>query len=251
MALNYAGIHLVAENYVNRPKSQQPYTSRMAETIHGASAYVISRKVENKYREQFEHLCASPHVVRIRDILNRSRAKFGTGEITGEADAEEGDAEDGGEEEAEGDEAAAAAPPAPRVLKKAAEAARAAEGGGGGGAGAALAKDVEGDEDDDEGGAAGGGGDEKADRVERLNATIATKGVNIKVIKGKGAGYQPAFIREGVAIGYKSAELTIEDLQTMLDGFTAVRASLTKKSKEYQDTSNYISAIKKEMGERK
>jgi hypothetical protein len=77
MALNYAGLHLVAENFVTRPKSDQPYTNKLAETIHGASAYVIPHKVENRHRQQIEALCGSPQIQRIRTIMANSRASFG------------------------------------------------------------------------------------------------------------------------------------------------------------------------------
>lgn len=78
MALNYAGIHLVAENFVTRPKSNQPYINRLADTIHGAAAYVIPHKVENRHRQQIEALCGSPQIKQIRTIMANSRASFGT-----------------------------------------------------------------------------------------------------------------------------------------------------------------------------
>ena len=77
MALNYAGLHLVAENFVTRPKSDQPYTNKLADTIHGASAYVIPHRVENRHRQQIEALCGSPQIQRIRTIMANSRASFG------------------------------------------------------------------------------------------------------------------------------------------------------------------------------
>ena len=87
MALNYAGLHLVAENFVTRPKSNQPYTNKLAETIHGASAYVIPHKVENRHKQQIEALCGSPQIQRIRSIMANSRATFGASNAAAEPPA--------------------------------------------------------------------------------------------------------------------------------------------------------------------
>jgi hypothetical protein len=77
MSINYAGLHLVAEDYVTRPLSQQTYTNKMADVIHGAEAYIVPRKVDNTYRNMFEDLCKSPQIQHIRTVLHNSRATFG------------------------------------------------------------------------------------------------------------------------------------------------------------------------------
>ena len=77
MSINYAGLHLVAEDYVTRPLSQQTYTNKMADAIHGAEAYIVPRKVDNTYRNMFEDLCKSPQINHIRTVLHNSRATFG------------------------------------------------------------------------------------------------------------------------------------------------------------------------------
>ena len=50
MSINYAGLHLIGENYVTRPLSQQTYTNKMADAIHGAEAYIVPRKVDNTFK---------------------------------------------------------------------------------------------------------------------------------------------------------------------------------------------------------
>ena len=77
MSINYAGLHLIGENYVTRPLSQQTYTNKMADAIHGAEAYIVPRKVDNTYRNMFEDLCKSPQIQHIRTVLHNSRATFG------------------------------------------------------------------------------------------------------------------------------------------------------------------------------
>ena len=91
MSINYAGLHLVAEDYVTRPLSQQTYTNKMADAIHGAEAYIMPRKVDNTYKNMFEDLCKSPQIQHIRTVLHNSRATFG----------ESGDDTDNGPPEAE------------------------------------------------------------------------------------------------------------------------------------------------------
>lgn len=91
MSINYAGLHLIGENYVTRPLSQQTYTNKMADVIHGAEAYIPPRKVDNTYRNMFEDLCKSPQIKHIRTVMFNSRARFG----------ESGEDADGGPPEAE------------------------------------------------------------------------------------------------------------------------------------------------------
>lgn len=77
MSINYAGLHLIGENYVTRPLSQQTYTNKMADAIHGMEAYIVPRKVDNTYKKMFEDLCNSPQINHIRSVMHNSRARFG------------------------------------------------------------------------------------------------------------------------------------------------------------------------------
>lgn len=97
-----------------------------------------------------------------------------------------------------------------------------------------------------------------ATRADSINATIELvdgAAGRIKVVptskEGKGAkGFQPAYVGDdGVARGYKSADVTEEQLLEMIAEFTKVLDRL-KDKKEKQDITNFISRIKKEKADR-
>ena len=91
--------------------------------------------------------------------------------------------------------------------------------------------------------------------VAELQAVISSaKGYkNIAIVEGRkgryGQGYSPAIVRGGRAIPYNSADITPEELGTLVEKFTTLR-DMGVGTKEKQTITNFLRVIRKEKEKR-
>lgn len=180
MALTYNGLSLVAENFVHRHKGVGEHTARLADSIHGASQYVLPYQPDHNYSRMFEGLCGSPQIAHIREIMSKSRAYF----------ADTTAAPAGGSAPSAAELAARAA--AARAAAAAAKAKAGAAGGAGGlGAGGLPASDLGGKsaKKAEKAAAKSAAKEEAAARREAAAAEAAARAMSAaKSGKGKGKG---------------------------------------------------------------